>query len=76
MGGSGGDDVGANLMRLCGSGTTGCHGKVEARDGDTLRRVGEVIITRRGDVLDYLELKLGGEEQMRSFMLRIYLTEV
>jgi hypothetical protein len=28
----GGDDVAANLVALCGSGTTGCHGLVEARD--------------------------------------------
>jgi hypothetical protein len=27
-----GDDVEANLVPLCGSGTTGCHGAVEARD--------------------------------------------
>jgi len=28
----GGDDVEDNLVGLCGSGTTGCHGLVEARD--------------------------------------------
>jgi 5-methylcytosine-specific restriction endonuclease McrA len=28
----GGDDTGANVVRLCGSGTTGCHGLVESRD--------------------------------------------
>ena len=28
----GGDDVSDNLVPLCGSGTTGCHGLVEARD--------------------------------------------
>lgn len=28
----GGDDVEANLVPLCGSGTTGCHGYVERRD--------------------------------------------
>ena len=28
----GGDDVADNLCSLCGSGTTGCHGLVEARD--------------------------------------------
>ena len=28
----GGDDVAENLVPLCGSGTTGCHGLVEARD--------------------------------------------
>lgn len=28
----GGSDVPENLCGLCGSGTTGCHGRVEARD--------------------------------------------
>lgn len=28
----GGDDVLVNLAPLCGSGTTGCHGRLEARD--------------------------------------------
>lgn len=30
--GKGGDDVIVNLAPLCGSGTTGCHGRIEARD--------------------------------------------
>lgn len=28
----GGDDQAANIVPLCGSGTTGCHGLIEARD--------------------------------------------
>lgn len=28
-----GDDVAENMVGLCGDGTTGCHGLVEARDG-------------------------------------------
>jgi hypothetical protein len=31
----GGDDVAANLVEICGSGTTGHHGLVEARDPAT-----------------------------------------
>jgi hypothetical protein len=31
-GGGRGDDVAENLVPLCGHGTVGCHGKVEARD--------------------------------------------
>jgi hypothetical protein len=27
-----GDDVAANLVSLCGTGSTGCHGRIEARD--------------------------------------------
>lgn len=30
--GQGGDDTAVNLIALCGSGTTGCHGRVEAHD--------------------------------------------
>lgn len=30
--GQGGDDVLVNLAPVCGSGTTGCHGRLEARD--------------------------------------------
>jgi len=32
----GGDDIDDNLVPLCGNGTTGCHGRVEARDSNTL----------------------------------------
>jgi hypothetical protein len=37
----GGDDVADNLVALCGSGTTGCHGLIEARDGNALRQLAE-----------------------------------
>lgn len=33
----GGDDVPDNLVGLCGSGTTGCHGDVESRKPDALK---------------------------------------
>lgn len=33
--GQGGDDVIVNLAPVCGSGTTGCHGRLEARDPAT-----------------------------------------
>lgn len=35
----GGDDLPWNLVSLCGSGTTGCHGLVEARDPVTLAKL-------------------------------------
>lgn len=35
----GGDDVEDNLVPLCGSGTTGCHGKIESRDKEASRRL-------------------------------------
>lgn len=56
--GDGGDDVLENIVPLCGSGTTGCHGLVENRDEVALRALGEWILTRRRDVLEYLRGKL------------------
>lgn len=35
----GGDDVDENLVALCGDGTTGCHGLVEARDPHAVARL-------------------------------------
>jgi HNH endonuclease len=37
----GGDDVAANLVAVCGSGTTGCHGLIEARDRNAMRQLAE-----------------------------------
>ena len=37
----GGDDVADNLVALCGHGTTGCHGHLEARDRTALRQLAE-----------------------------------
>lgn len=48
------DDVRGNLVMLCGSGTTGCHGKIEARDEETLFALGRYILRSRGDVISYL----------------------
>jgi hypothetical protein len=42
---------------LCGSGTTGCHGRVEARDPDTLLALTRYIRRRRPDIVKYLEGK-------------------
>lgn len=36
----GGSDVPANIVMLCGTGTTGCHGLVEARDEDACQQLG------------------------------------
>lgn len=36
---TGGDDVAANLVSLCGTGTTGCHGLIEARDRNAMRQL-------------------------------------
>lgn len=65
------DDLMANLVLLCGSGTTGCHGKVEAADRETCQQLGYRIL-ERADTMAYLELKLGGETQARAFVERYY----
>lgn len=41
-----GDDLLVNLLPVCGSGTTGCHGRIEARDPAVLRKVRDVIYDR------------------------------
>lgn len=53
------DDERGNLVMLCGSGTTGCHGKIEARDEETLYALGRYILRSRGDVISYLYERLG-----------------
>ena len=48
------DDLRENLVMLCGHGTAGCHGRVEARDPDYLARLTAEIRENRLDVLTYL----------------------
>lgn len=52
------DDVEANLVMVCGSGTTGCHGRIEANDRETLRALAGYLRDSRPDVLLYLAKKL------------------
>jgi len=54
-----GDDVPENIVALCGSGTTGCHGEVEARRAWALRSLGEYLHARRPDTIAYVRRKLG-----------------
>lgn len=65
------DDLRSNLVMLCGSGTTGCHGEIEhAAPGARARLVREIRV-RRPDVFAYLRTKLGGaiaaDEWLRSY---------
>ena len=57
----GGDDVYENLIGLCGSGTTGHHGLIEANDLDTRNDVGTWLLQERPDVISYVHAKLGPE---------------
>jgi hypothetical protein len=71
----GGDDVRANLVALCGSGTTGCHGLVEGAEKDACAALGRYLETERGDTIAYLAARLGGftaaAEWMRQRGLRV-----
>lgn len=49
------DDVEANLVMLCGSGTTGCHGLITANDLDARRELAVYLRERRPDALEYLD---------------------
>lgn len=71
----GGDDVEENFVMGCGSGTTGCHGKVEAKDPEALNCLYEYVIRWRADVLAYLVQKLGATEGM-DYLIRTYHREL
>jgi hypothetical protein len=63
-----GDDVEENLVPLCGSGTTGCHGKIEDYDGDACVELGARLSVEE---TEYVLGKLG-EMPGREFLLRRY----
>lgn len=64
------DDVRANLVMLCGSGTTGCHGAIEHADEETRRALGRHIRIHRPDTFGYLREKLGGPIQADEWLRR------
>jgi len=66
--------VEANLVMLCGSGTTGCHGLIEARDSDKLRELGTYVLQARGDIIVYLYEQLGAVAA-QEWMKRHFLIE-
>jgi hypothetical protein len=55
------DDVRGNLVMVCGSGTTGCHGRLEAHDRMTSWLLGQYILAERPDVVEYLIWRKGEE---------------
>jgi hypothetical protein len=61
------DDVEANLVMLCGSGTTGHHGRVEAHDYEACSRLAVYLIKQRLDTIQYLGEKLGGVNAVREW---------
>ena len=66
------DDVEGNLVMLCGSGTTGCHGEIEGGNRDKKRELGSHILNERDDVLPYLIFRHHTEERARAWVERVY----
>lgn len=65
-----GDDIADNLVPLCGDGTSGCHGLVEAGDAETLRMLAEAIQADEPAVYAYAVEKLGEDGWLRLFKVR------
>ena len=65
------DDVVANLVMLCGSGTTGCHGKIEARDANTQRALGQYLLGKRPETVSHIAWRLGSLEAAESWFQRM-----
>ena len=66
------DDVRPNLVMLCGHGTTGCHGDVEARDREALESLGILVVGERREFVGYLEAKLGGTQAREWILVNLY----
>src|SRR5438132_1162605 len=64
------DDVRANLVWLCGDGTRGHHGKIEAHDPESKRRLGAHVLLYRQDTVMYLSEKLGGFRALLEYAKR------
>lgn len=66
------NDVEANLVMLCGDGTTGCHGMITIRDHVTSLQLGRYILASRPDTISYLLETLGGPVLVEDWMRRQY----
>lgn len=80
-----GDDVPENLLMLCGTGTTQCHGAVHGNpyvdragkrwtEKDVRRAIGAYIQLHRPDVIAYVLGKLGREQGI-DYLARRYLID-
>lgn len=66
-------DVRENLVFLCGSGTTGCHGAVTVNDVEALRALGEHVRRERHDVIRYVFGRVGEAAGQHWFLRRLHL---
>ena len=73
--GQGGDDVVDNLVGLCGHGTSGHHGEIEANEVTARITLGEFILEERPDFVFYLQGKLG-EEAAREWLRQKFFLSV
>lgn len=68
-----GDDFPENIVPLCGSGTTGCHGLITANDITARRQLGEHIVLERPGVIAYVLDKLGDERGADWLARRLFI---
>jgi hypothetical protein len=62
------DDVEANLVMLCGDGTRGHHGRIEAHDRAVSVQLYVYLVRERLDTMAYLGEKLGGVVAVREWL--------
>lgn len=62
-------DLWQNLVFVCGSGTTGCHGLLTAHWEEARRRLGEHLLLLRPDVISFIVLR-AGEVGARDWLRR------
>lgn len=65
----GGADDPDNIIPLCGSGTTGCHGKIHAHDHEARLAVG---FSLRDEERRYLVRKFGDNRRAAAWLERVY----
>lgn len=69
-----GDDVLANIVPMCGSGTTGCHGLIENEDEKARKMLGRWIKKHRPDTILYVISKLGRPAAREHLKRRLFIT--
>jgi len=62
------DDLRVNLVMLCGHGTSGHHGRIEAHERKACQALARYLMAHRLDTLDYLMVKLGGQHPAHEWL--------
>lgn len=65
-----GDDIAENLVPLCGGGTTGHHGLIEAGDHEACRAFAEMLPHFAEDSYAYATTKMGDDAFLRLYRVR------